>query len=132
MKLRQSEVAARALVCIENAANLSYRAEYRTRANSFPTMVAQSGLAQAFGFLLAKKQGGPHDLRLAYNVYTRDLVAVVHAGWPDLEAQDPDHFYCLVVQADLGQYRRLTRATLDAALWLKRLAQAKLPSEFNG
>ena len=131
MKLRQSEVAARALVCIENAANLSYRAEYRTRANSFPTMVAQSGLAQAFGFLLAKKNS-LDDLGRAYDVYTRDLVAVVRAGWPDLEAQDPDNFYCSVVQADLGQYRRLTRATIDAALWLKRLAQAKLPSEFNG
>jgi CRISPR-associated protein Cmr5 len=130
MKLRQSEMAARALVCIENAANLSYRNEYRTRANSFPTMVAQSGLAQAFGFLLAKKRS-PDDLG-AYDVYTRDLIAVVGAGWPDLAAQDPDAFYDLVVRADLGQYRRLTRATLDAALWLKRLAQAKLPSEFNG
>jgi CRISPR-associated protein Cmr5 len=126
MKLRQSEMAARALVCIEAAAGLPRRAEYRTRANSFPTMVAQSGLAQAFGFLLAKSS--PDDLG-AYDVYTRDLVAVVGAGCPDLAAQDPDAFYDLVVRADLGQYRRLTRATLDAALWLKRLAQAKLPSE---
>jgi CRISPR-associated protein Cmr5 len=128
MKLRQSEVAARALVCIEAAAGLPCRAEYRTRANSFATMVAQSGLAQAFGFLLAKRES-PGDLGRAYDAYTRDLVAVVGAGWPDLAAQDPDAFYDLVVRADLGQYRRLTRATLDAALWLKRLAQAKLPSE---
>jgi CRISPR-associated protein Cmr5 len=128
MKLRQSDVAARALVCIEGVANLSCRAEYRTRANSFPTMVAQSGLAQAFGFLLAKS-AGPRELGEAYRIYTHDLVAVVRAGWPDLAARDPDAFYGLVVQADLSRYRRLTRATLDAALWLKRLAQAKLPSE---
>lgn len=122
---RQSLVASEALQCIERVQGRGYRAEYRTRANSFPTMIVQSGLAQAYGFLLAKRKDGNGSLAEAYGAYLADVLRVARAGWRGLPEQ-PDEFYKQLVSADLRSYRRMARALLDAALWLKMLAQAHL------
>ncbi len=125
MELRQSNVAGLALDRIEAAKHAPFVAEYKTRANSFPAILVQSGLAQAIGFLRAKAGRRENDLERAYAMYLQDLQDVTRAGWAQL-AQDPEAFYRDIVSADLGRYRRLTRAVLDASVWLKSLAQANL------
>ncbi|MHB1494480.1 MAG: type III-B CRISPR module-associated protein Cmr5 [Acidithiobacillus sp.] len=130
MRLRQSEIAEKALECITTAsAQRDLFDEYGTRANSFPTMILQSGLAQALGFLRAKS-GDDSPLKKAYAQYYKDLVALVRVAMPALPP-DGEAFYQEVLQAELGDYRRISQITLDSAVWLKRLYQGS-PKPKNG
>lgn len=122
MQLRQTEVAKRALECVSQAqADAHTFAEYGTRANSFPTMIIQAGLAQALGFLRAKS-GTDNPLSRAYFRYYDDLVSLARVSVTDLP-EGRDAFYERVISAELGEYRRLTQAVLDGAVWLKRIYQ---------
>lgn len=94
--------------------------EYGQWALKFPTLMLQAGLAQASGFLLAKKQ-------TEYLVDLADLVAEGLAEGPTA-----DEFHQRIIDSDLAAYQRLTRRTLEAAGWLKRYAQAVLKAEAGG
>lgn len=91
--------------------------EYKTRAHSFPAMVMQSGLTQALGFLRAKSQGS-HGAQ-AYAAYAKGIAEVLDK--PSAKALHQES-----VDADLPQYRRLTREVLDAAILIRRFAQIEL------
>lgn len=131
MKLRQSEIAEKALVCISEAEKLNdLFNEYGTRANGFPVMILQSGLAQALGFLRAKSSGD-NTLGKAYARYYRDLVSLVCIALPAMPA-DGEAFYKEVLKADLGEYRRISQFTLDSAVWLKRLYQGSAHAQEEG
>ena len=121
MQLRQSAVAQKALECLDRAKSEEYFEEYGTRANSFPSMVIQVGLAQSLGFLLAKS-GSNSSLERAYQRYYLDLVLLARVAVPELP-QDSDSFYRWVLKAELAGYRRLTQAVLDGGVWLKRIYQ---------
>lgn len=98
--------------------------DYRSRAMSFPTVVLQSGLAQAVGFLAAKS-GSKNDKERAYRQYLDDVahVAGFHGG--DSLLQD-------ALKAELPRYRLLTREVLDASAWIKRFCQSLIEGEDEG
>lgn len=89
-----------------------FEAKYRTLALNFPTMIMQSGLAQAIGFLMAKGKD-EHQIILQHIQTILDR--------PNLHAD--------ILASDIGQYQLLTRQALDATAWLKRYTQALLKKE---
>lgn len=131
MRLRQSEMAEKALECIQTVAlQRDMFDEYGSRANSFPIMILQSGIAQALGFLRAKSANRHSTLEKAYAQYYDDLVAIIRIAMPALPA-DGESFYSKVLEAELGEYRRISQFALDSAVWLKRLYQGT-PKAANG
>lgn len=121
LKTRNQNYAAQALKRIEAIkGDEKLRDEWKSRADSFPVMVLQAGLAQAIGFLRAKSAG---DNDKGYKRYLADLVAVLHAGGAT-QATTGEAFQNSVITLNLADYRRLTHETLAAAGWLKRFGQA--------
>ena len=86
--------------------------EYRTLALNFPTMILQSGLAQAIGFLQAKGK-------------EEHLLLLAHIA--ELLGENKDSLHKKILAADLSHYQLLTRQTIEAASSLKRYTQALLP-----
>lgn len=110
---RQAE-AALAVIQSRRSAPEKERKEYKARADSFPVLVLQSGLAQAVGFMLAKAAKSD-----AYQRYLNDLATML--GFADGAALEQR-----AIGAELRDYRQLTREALAAASWLKRFGQAYL------
>lgn len=110
---RQAEAALAAIQAIRTAAEKE-RKEYKSRADNFPVLVLQAGLAQAVGFMRAKAAKSA-----AYECYLSDLAAILGLAGGDALQQR-------AIDADLRDYRQLTRQTLAAAAWLKRFGQAYL------
>lgn len=99
--------------------------KYKARADSFPIMVIQSGLAQATGFMLAKGSGDKNSDQRAYQNYLDDLATVFGNNLlPDV--QDGSSLHGKVISTDLAEYRRLTREALIIAAWFKRFGQVHL------
>lgn len=94
----------------------SLSAKYRTLALNFPSMILQSGLSQAVGFLLAKGKE-EHTQLLTH-------LAELLTGKDDGQA-----LHSHILQANISEYQLLTRKALDAASWLKRYTQALLEKE---
>lgn len=110
---RQAEAALAAIQAIRKEAEKE-RKEYKARADNFPVLVLQAGLAQAVGFMRAKAAKST-----AYQRYLSDLAAMLGlAGGEALQQR--------AIDAELRDYRQLTRETLAAAAWLKRFGQAYL------
>ena len=86
--------------------------EYRTLALNFPTMILQSGLAQAIGFLQAKGK-------------EEHLLLLAHIA--ELLGENKDSLHKKILEADLSHYQLLSRQALEAASSLKRYTQALLP-----
>ena len=86
--------------------------EYRTLALNFPTMILQSGLAQAIGFLQAKGK-------------EEHLLLLAHIA--ELLGENKDSLHKKILEADLPHYQLLTRKAIEAASSLKRYTQALLP-----
>ncbi len=105
--------------------NAKLRDEYKSRADSFPVMVMQAGLAQGLGFLFAKS-GNKTDN--GYGRYLQDLAAVLKAGGAST-ANSGEALQRHAISAELADYRLLTRETLAAAGWLKRFAQAYIKKD---
>lgn len=86
--------------------------EYRTLVLNFPTMILQSGLAQAIGFLQAKGK-------------EEHLLLLAHIA--ELLVENKDSLHKKILEADLSHYQLLSRQALEAASSLKRYTQALLP-----
>ncbi len=86
--------------------------EYRTLALNFPTMILQSGLAQAIGFLQAKGK-------------EEHLLLLAHIA--ELLEENENSLHKKILEADLSHYQLLTRKAIEAASSLKRYTQALLP-----
>lgn len=86
--------------------------EYRTLVLNFPTMILQSGLAQAIGFLRAKGK-------------EEHLLLLAHIA--ELLEENTDSLHKKILEADLSHYQLLSRQALEAASSLKRYTQALLP-----
>lgn len=124
LQTRNQVYAAAALRCVEAIKHdEELREEWKSRADSFPVMVLQAGLAQAVGFLRAKSAGDNDKGYRGYRRYLADLVAVLRAGGAT-QAENGEQFQNSIITLNLADYRRLTRETLAAASWLKRLGQA--------
>lgn len=111
----------------KNAEDSKARREYKARADGFPVMVMQAGLAQAVGFMLAKGQGGEKG----YRPYLDDLTAVIGKNL-NLTGNTGQSLHECVIKADLMAYRRMTRETLIVAGWFKRFGQAYLSESKGG
>ncbi|MDP2834552.1 MAG: type III-B CRISPR module-associated protein Cmr5 [Pseudomonadota bacterium] len=88
------------------------RRDYKARADGFPVMVMQAGLAQAVGFHFAKRQG-----KHAHGLYLEDFAQA-------LIGENGEALLKRAIDAPLAEYRRLTREALALAEWFKRFAQA--------
>lgn len=85
--------------------------EYRTLALNFPTMILQSGLAQAIGFLQAKGK-------------EEHLLLLAHIA--ELLEENENSLHKKILAADLSHYQLLSRQAIEAASSLKRYTQALL------
>ncbi|MBS6045495.1 MAG: type III-B CRISPR module-associated protein Cmr5 [Neisseria sp.] len=97
--------------------------EYRTLALNFPTMILQSGLAQAIGFLQAK--GKDKDKDKEAKGKEEYLLLLAHIA--ELLEENKDSLHKKILEADLSHYQLLTRKAIEAASSLKRYTQALLP-----
>lgn len=62
MKIRTHKYAELAYPLVNDIKGSSVESKYRTLALTFPTMIMQSGLAQAIGFLMAKNKDEHKEL----------------------------------------------------------------------
>ena len=111
--IRSQKYAQRALGLIQKVKEENEKVkEYRTLALNFPTMILQSGLAQAIGFLQAKGK-------------EEHLLLLAHIA--ELLGENKDSLHKKILEADLSHYQLLTRQAIEAASGLKRYTQALLP-----
>ncbi len=91
--------------------------EYASFAKSFPALLHAAGLCQAVAFAQAK--GGTQSQVLEDVVAAAGLAGIDKAD--DLRARSH--------KAGVVEYLRLSRATIQAATWIKRYAEAFEKSE---
>ena len=115
--IRSQQMAQAAYPLVARLQQDDLESKYRTLSLTFPTMILQSGLSQAIGFLLAK--GKDEHQKLAEHL--AEL----------LGEKSADELRQTILKADLAQYQLLTRRALDAASWLKRYTQALLKKADN-
>lgn len=133
MQIRTQKYAEIAYPLVEAIQGNEIEAKYRTLALNFPTMILQSGLAQAIGFLMAKGKQ-EHKILLSHIV-----VLVNKNESPDMKQaclQQTDgikkmtkDFHDKVVDSNITDYQLYTRKTIEASSWLKRYTQALLKKE---
>ena len=111
--IRSQKYAQRAFGLIQKVKDSNKQVkEYRTLVLNFPTMILQSGLAQAIGFLQAKGK-------------EEHLLLLAHIA--ELWGENKDGLHKKILEADLSHYQLLSRQALEAASSLKRYTQALLP-----
>lgn len=111
--IRSQKYAQRAFGLIQKVKDSNKQVkEYRTLVLNFPTMILQSGLAQAIGFLRAKGK-------------EEHLLLLAHIA--ELLGENKDSLHKKILEADLSHYQLLSRQALEAASSLKRYTQALLP-----
>ena len=115
--IRSQQYAQEAYPLVAEMQKHQLEVKYRTLALNFPSMILQSGLSQAIGFLMAKGKD-EHQMLL-------DHLATLVLG---KQAQDKQ-LHQTILTADLTHYQLLTRQTLEAASWLKRYTQALLEKQ---
>jgi len=97
---RQAEKALAAIEALRTAPKKE-RKEYKARADNFPVLVLQAGLAQAVGFMRAKAAKSA-----AYQSYLDDLARI-------LELASGEALQQRAIDVPLPDYRQLTRATAN-------------------
>ena len=113
--IRSQKYAQRALGLIQKVKEKNEKVkEYRTLALNFPTMILQSGLAQAIGFLQAKGK-------------EEHLLLLAHIAELLEENENENSLHKKILEADLSHYQLLTRKAIEASSSLKRYTQALLP-----
>lgn len=113
--IRSQKYAQRALGLIQKVKEDNKQVkEYRTLALNFPTMILQSGLAQAIGFLQAKGK-------------EEHLLLLAHIAELLEENENENSLHKKILEADLSHYQLLTRKAIEASSSLKRYTQALLP-----
>lgn len=100
----------------EEVKDTEMEAKYHTLALAFPTMIMQSGLVQAIGFLIAK--GEDHHQKMLKHL-TKLLDHQI----------TPEDLYKKIYKSDIVEYQLLTRKAIEASGWLKRYAQALLKDD---
>ncbi len=113
MQIRTQKYAEIAYPLVEKIKDTDIEAKYRTLALTFPTMIMQSGLAQAIGFLMAK--GESHHNEMLKHI-TKLLDHQV----------TPEQLYKNILKSEITEYQLLTRKAIEASSWLKRYTQALL------
>ena len=91
--------------------------DYKSRSDGFPAMVLQSGLTQAFGFLIGKGS--------VYRRYADDLAKVIGA-------ENAQKLHDRAISSSLPEYRKLMHEVLQAAVLVKRYGQIHLKEKGDG
>lgn len=115
MQIRSKKYAETAYPMVNEIKGQDIEAKYRTLALTFPTMIMQSGLAQAIGFLMAK---GEKEHKALLNHLTNLL------GFATADA-----LHSAVLSSNIVKYQLLTRDAIEASSWLKRYTQALLKKQ---
>lgn len=127
MEIRSQKMAQAAYPLVARLQRSNLESKYRTLALTFPTMILQSGLSQAVGFLMAKDKEEHAELLnhlselLGYKRHDNNSEASLK--------KNREAFHSAILKADFSQYQLLTRKALDASSWLKRYTQALLKKE---
>lgn len=114
-EIRSQKMAQAAYPLVARLQRSNMESQYRTLALTFPSMILQSGLSQAIGFLKAK--GKEEHLELLAHLANL------------LGFENGDQLHEQMLKTDLAQYQLLTRKALDASSCLKRYTQALLEKE---
>lgn len=133
MQIRTQKYAEIAYPLVQAVKDSDIEAKYRTLALNFPTMILQSGLAQAIGFLMAKGNK-EHKVLLSH------IVVLVNQDETKSRADDcltqqkavvdlAKSFHDKVVKSNITDYQLYTRKAIEASSWLKRYTQALLKKE---
>jgi len=103
---------------------LSWRKKYGSLARRLPMLVLTNGLGQTLAFLKAKGKDDPAD---EHTILLKQLSAwVLSQVAPGTQEHD---LLAWVLQKDTVAYRRATLEALAFLAWLKRFAEAEIPSE---
>lgn len=116
--IRTHAIACAAYDCVYARREVKGKKEYGALAHKLPGMILQNGLAQATGFLLAKKEREHQFLLEDLNtvlVETGSVSTITGAALHDL-----------IIQSDLAGTVNLTRRSLEASGWIKRYVQGVL------
>ena len=111
---RQQEWASRAWDQVALRKGRSSAAEWRSVALAAPALLQQSGACQAVAFWSSRRGEAPAD-------YLTDLAAVIGITAEELGQQSRT--------AQLAAYLVLSRTLIDAACWLRRIAQAEMEAD---
>ena len=112
----QKDMALAAKKIQDEVVNKSFAKEYKGLCHQFPVFVLQCGLAQAVAFSAAKLQGDNLAVKQAHEKLL-DHIAAIHGTTGPL-------FIIQVRTVSMTEYMKLTRRTLDAAIFFKRFAEA--------
>lgn len=116
--IRTQKYAENAYPLVKAIKGTDVEAKYRTLALTFPTMIMQSGLAQAVGFLMAKNK--PEHQKILEHITT--LL--------NFQGDNATHnMHKKVRTASLTEYQLMTRQALEASAWLKRYTQSLLEKD---
>ncbi|WP_201549372.1 type III-B CRISPR module-associated protein Cmr5 [Psychrobacter sp. Pi2-1] len=120
MKIRTHKYAELAYPLVNDIKGASVESKYRTLALTFPSMIMQSGLAQAIGFLMAKNKE-EHQALLEHIAKILNYV--------DNGRGNPSALHQAILSSSVTKYQLLSREALDASAWLKRYTQALLEKQ---
>jgi CRISPR-associated protein Cmr5 len=118
---RSQRLAQQAYTCIAKRTGNNF-GDYETVARKFPALIHTCGLAQAVAFAQSKRQKDRPGGGAACE-YLADLAAVLHAGG-HAEVATADALAEHSRRDSVTTYLRLSRDAIDAAVWLKRYAEA--------
>ncbi len=112
MEVRTHKYAKNAYPLVNRLKGSEIETQYRTLALNFPTMIMQSGLAQAIGFLKAKDKEEHAQL-------IQDMADLLgYHNFTDMHEA--------ILKSNVTEYQLLTRQALEASGWLKRYTQGLL------
>jgi CRISPR-associated protein Cmr5 len=103
-----------------------WRKGYSSLARKVPMLVLTNGLGQTLAFLKAKGKNDPAD---EHTVLFRHLSSWVLSQVASSTTANNEDLLQWVLQNDSAAYRRATTEALAFLTWLKRFAEAELPTE---
>jgi CRISPR-associated protein Cmr5 len=111
-----------------------FKKKYGSLARKVPTLVLTNGLGQTLAFLLAKAKRHEPEQKRSVEAKAHDLLFVHLSNWvlsqvaPSTTVSNGD-LLKWVLENDSAAYRRATLEALAFLTWLKRFAEAELPTE---
>jgi CRISPR-associated protein Cmr5 len=124
----EQERAQQAWACVQEVTNKpqEFKKKYGSLARKVPMLVLTNGLGQTLAFLKAKGKNDPAD---EHTVLFRHLSSWVLSQVASSTPASNGDLLQWVLQNDSAAYRRATTEALAFLAWLKRFAEAELPTE---
>ncbi len=127
-KTLEQQRAQRAWECVEKVTKQSqdFKKKYGSLARKVPMLVLTNGLGQTLAFLKAKGKNKSDD---EHTVLFRHLSDWVLGQVASTTTSSNEDLLQWVLHNDSAAYRRATMEALAFLTWLKRFAEAELPTE---